>query len=319
MKSSTKTKTRKRKSDTLHDHGGLIGITRWSTSNKTPKTAKLLKAIGSTATYDSVATFNVVSGILGSTLVLQNVSEICRLWGSPDIKVLWNKAYAANSGWASLQPGLTAAQRTGRLFLKSARLAFEWTNMEPASNVCTLYVLRCKQNEDTNVTSVDRWEQGIDATSGLAGISNTTGLFPGAKPNKLQGFNQWYTIVHSKTWGMNPGETKRHEINININKFINWKQLEDGPNSLRGYTYRFLMVARGTPADDKNDQTVGTIYFAPTKLVGVFTTTYQSKWFPLAPDVTYQTSAMSAVTPSALYTMSDDAGVSVNVLTAPTG
>lgn len=234
------------------------------------------------------------------------------------------ETFSSSTAQQALKP-VTRVNANVSVLVKNFEWTFEMTNMAPNVTFCTLYI--CKARDDTgsttNVPSLV-WENavddqaGVDATYGTAAIVSK--LWPFGKPKPNASFRESWTIIHTKDLDFDPGETKRHVVNCQINKERDFADIvENSAGYLKGISHYAFIVGRGGPADTSNTTAVGTIEFSPCKIIGVSGIKQRITVAEKASKILNQYNGLPTAGAANLYTMNDDSGAAVNVNTVNYG
>lgn len=284
--------------------------------NKATDSQKARFKDGTYGSYQSAGTFSMVSGIAAGNLNVQKAQYIGSIWGGTEIGAISANSWRATAAWYALRPSTAASDMEGITLLKSFTSQLEFTNMEPTATFLSIYVLKSRVDSTTVLDPSTIWESSIDACIG-DNPASTIGM-PNATPSG-QLFHSTYKIVDATHLAIGVGETRRHNINIYLNKVVPLRGVAANA-MIKGITHQIMFVARGVPVDTDPTQAAGLIMYSPVKFIGVMTSRYVTKAAVKPSRVNYQTNNVSSVgAGSALYTMNDDTGASVNVATVAVG
>jgi len=229
------------------------------------------------------------------------------------------QCFQLNATTTGLAP--SASNGNFAVLTRSAKWTLEFTNMAPSSAIVTFYLVKAKKSTGTGtITPVTYWETAIDAESGVLGSGTLTSTFPFNTPRTVTAFKDAWSIVHTLETTLNPGECQRHIINapaLNIVK--NYQKYVNNQGWVANNTYYLFFTQRGTPADTSNTTAIGTVEFAPSKIVGVFGYELTTAVSPTRQVNTTQTTTLPGVGVANLYSMNDDSGGNVNVNTVNYG
>jgi len=322
LSAPTKNKSKLRKKTKLHlQTNGTLRECTVNIYNKPPSGVKDRFKDGAYGTAESAAGIGMATGIAAGALNIQKVGDVGTFFDGTTILALVQNAWGASTEWGLLRPGIASTSTGGIVYLKKVNIQMEFTSMAAAPCFVDVYIVRAKQDNTIAPSPSAVWEASLDANSGINTAAGVTTAMPNSRPTGKY-FKSFYEVVGETHILMNSGETRRHNINIHLNKTIDYERLSTNVN-IRGITHQVFWVMRGTPADTFNapgSTSVGTIMYAPSKLVGVLTYKYHTKCAVKPGRIVQQQNSLSAAgAGAALYTAADETGASVNVATALVG
>jgi len=275
--------------------------------------------------YQYCANFGFTSGAgAGIDTSKYQVADMQSFYtGTALVGTLVPMAFSANSTTTGTAP--TISQNTNYSVLATnVKVTVELVNMAPSVTFLTIYIVKARDDAFTQLTVPSTaWETAVDNISGVTAVTGTAAnvksTWPFGRPTPNQSFKDVWTTVHTQDMDLDPGETRRHIINIQINKERDWYDLQQNTGAVKGITHYIFAVARGAPGDTSNTPALGTVMFCPHKIVGVCGIEQKGKVALKPSKVLNQTNTISTAGAAALYTMNDDKGSADNVVTVNYG
>lgn len=284
-------------------------------SKLSPSDHKLFDT-GNKAEYQYVAGFTLATNVGVSTDPSKHYVQNLQLLGDGTgiTGTLVPLCFNQNAGEAAIAPGTYNAGM--EILMRRYEINVEFVNMSPGSQFVTLYFV--KSNGDTAVTTTGTpsvaWETAVDEVSGLPNsLTTNSSLWPFGRPTPNKGFRDRWTTVHTFDCTLNPGEGRRHTVQIGVNKKRTYADILHNPGFVHGITHYVFMVARGLPADTLNTPVGGTVMFAPSKIVGVIGTKQHITCAERPSKVLGQFTNLPTVGVASLFSINDDSGAAVNV------
>lgn len=323
----TKTKHKKRRTKIIHkDSAGKVMQT--SAFVKGSKMTPKLRSKYADAyewNYQYAASFGFTSGAgAGIDTSKYQISDLQSVYtGTALVGTLVPMAFSATSNSTGDAPVIS--QNTNYSVLcTNVKISLEMVNMAPSVTFVTLYIVKARDDTFTQLVAPSTaWETAVDNISGVtAGTgtpANVKSTWPFGRPTPNQSFKDVWTTVHTCDIDLDPGETRRHVVDIQINKERDWFDISQNTGCLKGITHYIFAATRGAPGDTSNTPALGTVMFCPHKIVGVCGIEQKGKVAIKTSKVLNQTSSISTAGAAALYTMNDDKGAADNVVTVNYG
>lgn len=219
--------------------------------------------------------------------------------------------FSQTSGEAGIKPGLLNASIP--VLLKRVQYDIEFVNQSPSSQFVTIYIVKAARDTATTSTLPSAaWETSVNSESGTAGAASVTATWPFGRPTPNQAFKNHWTTIHTFDCTLNPGEARRHSVEVGVNKIRDYQAMTVNTAYVKGISHYVFMVARGTPGDTSNTSTAGTIMFTPTKIIGIIgikqyiaVTNKQSK-------IVNQFNDLPTTGSTNLYVINDDSGAATD-------
>lgn len=319
--SKTKSKTKVRVKNEAVNGNQAVVCTHVNIGHSTKKDKQKWRKIatnGATVRDTYQGTFFLMSKSTdGSNQIIKDVGAILNGAGYANIV---NKAFDVNAVWQSLRPGLTTASSEALSRIAYIKTELEWTNMQKTITFIDVYYLMAKRDNELTTYDSPRacWVTGVDTTDGL----NTNSIsFPNSGPTESKFFRENWKVLHHASICQNPGEVRKMTYYDHVEKSFNYAKTL-GRTSIRGLTRFIMIVGRGPCIDNANIQYTDPTVFslAPVKIVGRFSTSY-SLTTSIRPSkmVGQNSSGLTSTIPANMYTLKDDDGEVVNVVTGNIG
>lgn len=270
--SRTKTKKLIRKPAT---HGGQGGISTsyCKIAYRIPKEVRIAKKLTNLCNYLQIKKFSATSA-----QSQQGVSTIDYVSNTADLKLVFESInqYYNTTGAAFVNQGAigsTSGQSLKFLYY-SCQSEVRMINQSPSLSEFELHLIMAKNTNAGGTDPKTFWDEGY--THQANNNTATSKEIPYTRPTDSKVFNTHWKIVKTVKGSLNPGETHKHTFNFKPNRVIDTQYLNDF-GELRGLTFGWMLVVRGTPADDTNSGTAAAkIGLTGAKIVGVVKNTYKS-------------------------------------------
>lgn len=310
----------------LREIGGDIGIKtsgasyiRTKTVPYKPNSSRFWHTFEQANTFSFASSTGTVPGT--NQLDRQKVFELVSYGKGTDLASLQNAIVNASTTAYinSNNFGVSGQTAAGSMIYQGIKGSFEFTNMEQANLLVTIYMCVAKINYPTYVPTNTTWDSSLDENAGnIRTTANVNAYMPDSRPTGDLFTKKWKIVKTTKIY-MAAGVTQKHFFNHVVNKEVKTSDMTNY-DQLANCTVSFLCTMRGTPVDFDAVQTHGPatlVGFAPSKIVGITNLKYTFKTVPVeVPKIKYQNNSLSGTAPLAVWELNDEDGKPVNIFAA---
>lgn len=239
---------------------------------KPMKVTGYMKAIGNVATYMELKKWAVFS-----TQSLQHANTVDYIANSTELKLVYNAAarfYNTTGSAYVTQSATTTSSLSKKFLLKSVHSQITITNQSPSNAHVELLVLQSRSSNVGGDSPETRWNSGLSGDAvGQSSMNHDT---PFAVPTTSKIFNLYWRIIKKVKLVMVPGQDHMHSFNFVPNRILDTSYINEF-GEIKGITHAFMIITRGTPADDTLSATTATkIGLTATKIIGTVKNTYKT-------------------------------------------
>lgn len=222
------------------------------------------------STVEEVDNKAIISGI-----GRQQITQTKTILHKSNLVNTWNKIakiYDASAGTWNNVPADGNGFSGFKLHVKQANVKTTLINQGPATVEVIMYALIHKQTTASSKSSINYWEQGVDAIDGniasrftITDLNNASSD-PHMFPSMSKQFNQTYWVAGSKKLTLECGREHVQDFKFNLNRYVDMDYIKDF-DKIKGITVEFMFITLGPLSDTGDLVTPGTISYGPSKII----------------------------------------------------
>lgn len=276
---------------------------------KPTKAAKMYKKLTNMSTYDATTSFGYLSG--EGVQAVNTLTGVCE---QGELKLIFQKLtqlYLQTAG-AQYQSITTAGYADMRMMLQKCQHELRIVNQGPTTAEVDVYICMSKNTTASSVDPGVSWSSGLTNEKGSGSPAQSN---PWATPTQVKQFNIDWKVVKKLKLSLESGRELTHTFMFTPNRILDTEYINTY-FAIKGITYRYLFVQRGTLGDnsDATVAAIGGISLTPTKIIGNIRRVYKASLLsPYATTVT-QTGTY-ATSDGHLYQMNPELAQVVDAIT----